>query len=330
MPPFPIRTLAELAAEGVPPSTVRNRVRTGRYRRVLPGVIATAEPDLLALCYAATRWQPRAVLSHQTAAWLWGMAPAPELVEATVPRQVSVRPPEWLRLHRRALRPGWVTTYRTMVILTPERALVDVLGAVSPVLAEDLIDDAPAHGVNLTSARIILAQGCGRRGAPAARRALDGAAHGAESYPERVLGRELRRRGTTLQANRRVGRYRCDFVDVVSRTIVEIDGRAHHSGREVFAADRRRQNELLLDGWLVLRYAAIDVLGEPGVVADEIALVVRRRTARCPVDGGAHNFRDAAHPGPITRKSVRNRPIGSAVPSRRPRPQRCATRVPAR
>ena len=77
--------------------------------------------------------------------------------------------------------------------------------------------------------------------------------------------------------NAAVGPYVCDLVDRRSRTIIEVDGREFHSAAEVFSKDRRRQNAIVLDGWLVLRYSAFDVLAAPDVVAAEIASVVRRR-----------------------------------------------------
>ena len=35
---------------------------------------------------------------------------------------------------------------------------------------------------------------------------------------------------------------------------MEIDGRIHATDREVFESDRRRQNDLVLAGWRVLRF----------------------------------------------------------------------------
>ncbi len=47
------------------------------------------------------------------------------------------------------------------------------------------------------------------------------------------------------------------YLDVLFRGIrllIEIDGREHHTGKEVFETDRWRQNVLMLDGWFVLRF----------------------------------------------------------------------------
>ncbi|WP_306436959.1 endonuclease domain-containing protein [Rhodococcus sp. 06-235-1A] len=68
-----------------------------------------------------------------------------------------------------------------------------------------------------------------------------------------------------------------DLVDFSARVIVEIDGREFHTDPATFDNDRRRQNELVLDGWLVLRYSAATALADLDRVVDEIITVVRRR-----------------------------------------------------
>ncbi|MHA4849142.1 endonuclease domain-containing protein [Rhodococcus sp. MSC1_016] len=117
----------------------------------------------------------------------------------------------------------------------------------------------------------------GRHGAPAARLLLRHAALRAASEPERVLGRELSLRGCPLEANHPIGPYSGDFVDEQAQIVVEVDGREFHSDPKVFRNDRRRQNWLVREGWMVLRFAAYDVLAHPDVIADEIVTAVRRR-----------------------------------------------------
>ena len=47
---------------------------------------------------------------------------------------------------------------------------------------------------------------------------------------------------------------------VAGRVVVELDGLAYHSGRREFREDRRRDRELALQGYVVLRFTAEDVL----------------------------------------------------------------------
>ncbi|WP_051275032.1 type IV toxin-antitoxin system AbiEi family antitoxin domain-containing protein [Cellulomonas sp. URHD0024] len=72
-------------------------------------------------------------------------------------------------------------------------------------------------------------------------------------------------------------------VDLVveGRVVVELDGFAHHSGRREFAEDRRRDRELTLQGYIVLRFTARDVLRDPDrLVATVRAAVTLSRGGR--------------------------------------------------
>lgn len=121
-----MRTVDELVAAGVGRSTVSARCRRGVWTRLLPGVVATGVVDARVLSQAVLRWQPRAVLSHRTAAWLWDLLEAPEVIEATVPRSANVRAPEWLVLHRRRLDPSSVTRRSGLAVVTRERAVLEL------------------------------------------------------------------------------------------------------------------------------------------------------------------------------------------------------------
>ena len=74
------------------------------------------------------------------------------------------------------------------------------------------------------------------------------------------------------------------FPDIVFEEIkllVEIDGRAHHSARDVFEADRRRQNQLVAAGWTVLRFTPTQLANDPQeVIASVRATIARLRSAR--------------------------------------------------
>lgn len=276
MNPFGVRTRDELPSAGVRSSTIHDRCRTGRYTRLLPGIYCITEPTPHALCSATVLWQPSAVLSHRTAAWLWNMLPAPTTIEATVPRNVSVRTPSWLTLHPRPVDDDNVTTAWSMPAVDPERAMLDAI-AVLPRADADRMVDEHIRRVNVRKLQAMCEADAGRWGVREERRQLYAAAKWAASEPERLFARALAARRCAIEPNHPVGAYFCDFVDERSRTIVEIDGREFHSEPEVFRKDRRRQNWLVLDGWLVLRYAAYDVYQDLDAIADEAVSVVRRR-----------------------------------------------------
>lgn len=273
-----VHTVAELVAGGVARSTISYRCRNGRWSWLLPGVVATGEVDALMLCRALLAWQPAAVLSHRTAAWLWDLYEQPDVVEATVPRTANVRGPAWLTLYRRQLGPASVTVRRGLAVTTRERSVLDC-GAVLTGAASDVVTDtALSDGMSM---RLLGAQAqldVGVAGVVELRRQVREGAVGVRSEPERVVARALARRGWRLRSNSSVRGWVGDFVDDASATVIEIDGREVHSLPDVFRRDRRRQNDLLRTHH-VLRYAAADALADPDGVAEEIIAVVRRRRA---------------------------------------------------
>ncbi|MFE2960303.1 DUF559 domain-containing protein [Nocardia tengchongensis] len=271
-----LRTRAELLAEGIPASTIDDRSRRGVYPRLLPGTYCLGIPTTLDRCHAVAAWHPRAVLSHRTAAWLHGfLLDEPATVEATVPKGTRRTAPSWLRLYRRQLRPDWIDERYDLPLTVAALTVFDCASVLPGREADALIDEQvgrriPAQALlDLCESHI--------HGSAVIRRQLRDAAIHAASEPERRFARAMNRRGLRLLNNHPVGPYRCDFVDERSRTIIEIDGREFHSNPKVFRHDRRRQNDLVLADWLVLRYAAADVFESVDRCADEAAAVIRRR-----------------------------------------------------
>lgn len=59
---------------------------------------------------------------------------------------------------------------------------------------------------------------------------------------------------------------RVDFVYPELRLVIELDGERYHSDRDTFRKDRRKQNDLTLEGYRVLRFTAWDVFAAPEYV----------------------------------------------------------------
>ncbi|MET7767697.1 DUF559 domain-containing protein [Nocardia sp. NPDC005366] len=277
---YRIHTRAELLAEGLAATTIDDRCRRGVYTRLLPRTYCLGAPIGLARGAAVVAWIPSARLSHRTAAWLHGMLPEPVVFEATVPPPIHRSAPKWLKLYRRALPANAMDEILGLPTTTPARTLLDCTAVMSETEAGAIIDSHLRRTVAEDEVRALCDSG--QLGAPALRRQLREAALYSASEPERLLARALARRHLLLRPNHPVGRYICDFVDERSRTIVEIDGREFHSAPETFRNDRRRQNRLVLDGWMVLRYAAADVFTAVDACADEVVAVVRRRRRSRP------------------------------------------------
>lgn len=73
-----------------------------------------------------------------------------------------------------------------------------------------------------------------------------------------------------------------DLVDVELRIVVEADSFEWHGGRADLARDARRYNRMVVNGWLVLRFAWEDVMFDQDFVREILAAAVAERTKMCP------------------------------------------------
>lgn len=109
----------------------------------------------------------------------------------------------------------------------------------------------------------------------------------ADSAAECALEAALRKRtwaegrcwNQTYQSNSLARPFRLDLWWRKERCVVEIDGPEHHQPLH-YAADRRRDVQLQLDGHAVLRYTNDQVLGDLDRVISEIGRLVRSRRSQ--------------------------------------------------
>ena len=80
-----------------------------------------------------------------------------------------------------------------------------------------------------------------------------------------------------------------DLLWAEGKVVVEIDGYQYHSGRIAFAADRQRDYELTVSGYLVLRLPHDEVLRDVKLCLEKIRTLVRFRRSQLPL-------KDAAEP----------------------------------
>ena len=122
------------------------------------------------------------------------------------------------------------------------------------------------HAMELTAARV---------GNPARRQLLLDSRDEPWSAAERLLHRLLRSAGITgWRANRSLpiagSTYYPDALFLRERLVLEVDGRKFHSEPEVFETDRWRQNQLVLEGWCVLRFTYAMLSERPAEVLEMI------------------------------------------------------------
>ena len=164
-----------------------------------------------------------------------------------------------------------------------DRAALDLVPELGGKLVDDLLRTDRTGGV-LTQLHRALASSPGRAGNVVRRILLERSRSNPWSEAERHLHDLLDAAGITgWSANDPVvedgQRFHPDVVFRAARLILEVDGFAFHSGREVFERDRRRQNTLVINGWQVLRLTWRMLTEDPDGV---IALIRRALVSRAP------------------------------------------------
>jgi hypothetical protein len=283
---FPDRGVAALAARqhgvvarwqlrdvGMSDGQIAGRLERGRLHPVHRGVYAVGHR----LLTREGRWMaavlslgPSAVLSHRSAAALWGLVaddgPRPDV---TVPGRGTLRR-RGVLVHRTPAVQR--TRHRGIPVTTPMRTLVD-LAAVAP---RRVLVRAVEHAERLRVFDLReLERLMGRRPGAAALRAAVAAWDGApvRSELERRFLELCDRHGLPRPlVNTLVAGLEVDFAWREPRLVVETDGLAHHGTRASAERDRRRDAVLAIAGWRVQRFTWRQVTDEPAAVA----AVVRR------------------------------------------------------
>jgi very-short-patch-repair endonuclease len=210
----------------------------------------------------------RALISHISAASLWGFAP-PSTSDAdvhvtTVGAKVRSRP--GLRAHRSGtLEPRDIRRRHGLPLTAPARTLHDLAATGYRELERAFAD---AHAQRLVNAREIermLERAGPRAGSRALRDLLSDNASGfTRSKAERILRSLLRSANLpTALFNTRVAGYEVDAVWPEQRLIVEIDGYAYHGHRAQFERDRKKDMALTAAGYRVIRVSWRQLTNEP-------------------------------------------------------------------
>lgn len=242
--------------------------------------------DLLTVARAGCLWGgPDAVLTGEIAAALTFLPDRPvnEVVIA-VPHRISVRRQRWFKTCRQ-LPPEFVVRRGGLALTSPAMTAVDLA-------ADEDGGNAIDAALRTRSATLDLmwqafAAQPNRIGNQRRRQLLHDSRDRPWSECERELHRLLRRnriRGwrTNAWTPAGIGGYYPDVVFRAARLIVEADGWEFHSSREAFEADRRRRNELVLAGYVVLNFTWRQITEEPDWVIGCIRQALRRARRENP------------------------------------------------
>jgi very-short-patch-repair endonuclease len=274
----------QLRELGYSDSAIGRAVAGGRLHRIHHAVYAVGHRHLPrhGACLAAVlSCGDDALLSHTSAAWLWGLLPSCGLpAEVVVPRRVRGR--RAIRLHKApALREEDRAACERIPVTSLPRTLLD-LAAVLPMrrLERAIERSETLRLFDLRPVEELLARTAGHHGVGRLRDALS--IYREPAFTRSELERRFRAliRGSGLRqpaANVFVEGHELDAYWERERFAVELDGFESHRGRAAFEGDRVRQENLKMAGIEMIRITDRRLEREPEEVVRRIGELLRRR-----------------------------------------------------
>lgn len=288
-------SMANLAECGFSRRAVARRVAEGTWQRLGSAILLAPAPFDAERHLTDSQWAavltitygPRARISGDLALRRagWQLAGTPRVV--VLPHKPGASLPQ-IRVLRRPDGAA-IRSREGFRFMAPLEALVDSLIVLGERRSADVIDLALQRRLIDADSFARAAQphlGSGRNGATCLRAMLERVTSGSRSEAEQRMGAILDRSGTGPWArnfpvrdvtNRLIAEI--DFAHPGLRIAIEVDGRAHHTGRAAFERDRERQNILMLQGWLVLRFTWEQITQRPHEVLAAIRAAVAQRVA---------------------------------------------------
>ncbi len=275
--------VGQLYMLGFDRDAVARRVTAGRLHRVHRGVYAVGHTVLnrnaryLAAVLAAG---DDAVLSHRSAAILWGIHRSDAAkIDVTVPRTCGFRSTRTIAVHRPRL-PPIAMTHAGVRVTTPGRTLQDLATAVPRRMLEKAAEMAEAL-------RLHVELDPDHPGAARLANVLDH--HDLDHTTRSPLEDDFlelcdRYAIPRPLVNTVVEGFEVDFVWPEARLIVETDSRTWHDTADAFERDRVRDAQLTAAGWRVVRFTRRRVRTEPAAVADLVRTLLPSLSLPSAVD----------------------------------------------
>lgn len=268
---------------GLTDRQIRTRVRAGSWQVVRPGVYSLSEPrDPIARTLLAASWDVGAPVSAKSAGWLLRMLDAAPQRPQLLTGPTGAHRFDDLDVRRSIdLRSSDLTTVRGIRTTNGVRTLLDLAAELPRAELEAALDRGLRLGVvtsDRLAGRLSSLSRSGRPGIVLARSVLSDLDRDLallDSDLESMMLRLLARAGVPapvpqfgVQFEGR--RYRIDLAYPDVRLAIELDGFAVHGRRSSFEDDRRRQNDLVLLGWRVLRFTWRQLCREPDRIVEQI------------------------------------------------------------
>lgn len=262
-------TRRQLRSLGLSDSTIRRRVVSGEWFRVIRGVYrvypARDELDTLRSAVAAL---PNATVSHMSAARIHQL-PTPEgPPTVSVHSQTTHTFPGVRVIRCHDLRTPHVGRVSALPVTTVPRTVMDLAGVISRALLQRIVDDAVSRRlVTLPEIRTVLNDVArqGKPGVTSMRWVLDRKTDAPipPSVFEARFHEALRDGGIDgfevefpIPWDRK---RRFDIAFVQERVAIELDSRRWHTQIDAFETDRQRDRECVVHGWTMLRFTWSDL-----------------------------------------------------------------------
>ncbi len=239
-----------------------------------------------------------ALLSHESAAELWGVRRRPEirsndttrlrsasLIDVSVPEKTTRRR-DGIRAHRRSELAASDRTRRDRIpVTTPARTLIDLAARLDGGALEAAVNEADKLGlVDPEALRQFVDERPGLDGAPALRKVIDRRTFSlTDSELERRFLRLVRRAGLpTPLTQRHLNGFRVDFYWPELRLVVEADGLRYHRTPSQQARDRLRDQAHTEAGLVPLRFTHFQITYEATRVGKVLRSVAQRQRILLP------------------------------------------------
>jgi hypothetical protein len=230
---------------------------------------------------------PLAMLSHDSAALLWGLVgqEAPE-VWLTLPFRCRLPALQDVVVVRSRHTDGIRRTRWGFPVTCPSRTWVDLGRTATPeVLESALATGLQRQLITLPQVDGVLAVAHHRAGTQLVRQVLARFEPEWESVLSAAFGRLVLAAGIDLVpgwvVRDEVGEPLAvlDFADVARRLAFEVDGWAYHGSKGQQQRDKQRDRMLLARGWVTVRFTTDDILRRPEAVLAEVRSLRASRAA---------------------------------------------------
>lgn len=250
-------TRPQLLELGLSSRAISRAIASGKLIVVHAGVYAVGHKQTSAPAQAAAAvlaCGPEALLSHGSAAALWGMRrrwpPRPEVTVAHDRRRPGIRVHRSSTLAREDIR-----HHLGIRVTSPARTALEIAPRLSPTVLARAVNDARLAGyLHLDELAELLGRLPRHSGARHLRTLAQTAGAPTRSQLEDEFLAFARRHGLPRPAvNTRVAGYEVDALFARERVIVELDGYGFHRDRRSFERDRERDAATLAAGHVTVR-----------------------------------------------------------------------------